>query len=65
MTLGQRILTLIAERPRLTESEIAERLFDDPYQQRVNSTCRRLLAEGRVRREGRGGPGDPYRYIIA
>ena len=29
---------------------------------RVNPQCRRLMEDGRVRREGGGGMGDPYRY---
>jgi hypothetical protein len=32
------------------------------YQQRVNSTCRRLFREGRVERHGTGGPGHPFTY---
>jgi hypothetical protein len=65
MTLADRILELVKQRTHPTEIEIAELLFDHPYQQRVNSTCRRLLAKGLVRREGGGGPADPYRYVAA
>ena len=64
MTVADRILDLVRRRPHVTERELAELLFDEAYQQRVNSTCRRLLAAGRVRREGRGGPGDPFRYVL-
>jgi hypothetical protein len=34
------------------------------YQQRVNSTCRRLVEEGIIVRQGRGGPGDPFTYHL-
>jgi hypothetical protein len=65
MTVSERIEDLVGRRPGLTEAEIARELFADPYQQRVNSTCRRLIRERRLRREGRGGPSDPYRYYLA
>jgi hypothetical protein len=32
------------------------------YQQRVNSTCRRLFREGHLERHGTGGPGHPFTY---
>jgi hypothetical protein len=32
------------------------------YQQRINSTCRRLFRERRVERHGTGGPGHPFTY---
>ena len=63
MTVADDILTLVKRRPDLTEAEIAVNLFgSDGYQQRVNSTCRRLLKERRVERRGKGGPGAPYTY---
>jgi hypothetical protein len=37
---------------------------DNAYQQRVNSTCRRLIAEGKLVRHGRGGQGDPFTYHL-
>lgn len=63
MTVADRIVDLVRHRPGLTEAEIADELFTNAYQQRVNSTCRRLLRESYVKREGRGGPNDPYRYF--
>lgn len=63
MTTSEDVESLVRRRSGLTEAQIAEELFINPYQQRVNSSCRRLLRESKVRREGRGGPGDPYRYF--
>jgi hypothetical protein len=62
MALVDEILELVKCKPGLTEAQIAEELFSDPYQQRVNSTCRRLVREAVIRRRGRGGPSDPFRY---
>ena len=59
-----RVLSAIEQRPNLTEIEIAEATLSNPYQQRVNPICRRLLKEGRVDRHGKGGPADPFRYTI-
>jgi hypothetical protein len=65
MTVADDIEDLVRRRPGWTESELAAKLFpDDPYQQRVNSTCRRLVREGRLQRQGRGGSGDPFRYYL-
>ena len=64
MALIDDLEALIAKTPGLTEAELAEVIFGpDAYQQRVNSTCRRLLKEGRVERRGQGYS-DPYRYHI-
>lgn len=63
MTMADRIEDLVRHRPGLTEAQIADELFSNAYQQRVNSTCRRLVRETRLRREGRGGVGDPFRYF--
>jgi hypothetical protein len=63
MTVADDILLLVTTRPGLTEAQIAERLFGRKgYQQRVNSTCRRLVREYRIERRGSGGPGDPFTY---
>ena len=64
MSMADDIEDLIRHRPMLTEIEIADELFVHPYQQRVNSTCRRLIREGRIKRHGRGGSADPFRYTI-
>jgi hypothetical protein len=63
MTLADDILSLVTRKPGLTEAEIAKHLFGRlGYQQRVNSTCRRLVREYRVERRGNGGPGHPFSY---
>ncbi len=63
MALVDDILSLITRQPGLTEAEIAKHLFGNlGYQQRVNSTCRRLIHEDCIERRGNGGPGDPFTY---
>ena len=63
MTLADDILSLVTRKPGLTEAEIAKHLFGRlGYQQRVNSTCRRLFREGHLERHGTGGPGHPFTY---
>lgn len=64
MALIDDVEQLIRKKPGLTEAQIAEDLFTNSYQQRVNSTCRRLLRESRVKRDGRGGRADPFTYSI-
>lgn len=65
MTLRQKIYELVARQPGLTEAEMACAIFgDDGYQQRVNSTCRRMIAAGEIERHGEGGPSDPFTYHI-
>lgn len=63
MTIADQIEALIGRRVGLTETQIADELFVNGYQQRVNSSCRRLQREGRARRVGRGGQNDPFRYF--
>lgn len=64
MSIADQTETLIRQRSGLTEAQIADELFSNGYQQRVNSSCRRLLRESRVRREGKGGRADPFRYFM-
>lgn len=65
MTVHEQIEDLVGRRPGLTEAEIASILFGaDGYQQRVNSDCRWLVGQGRIRRQGDGGPADPFRYYL-
>lgn len=53
----------IRKTPGLTATEIARGMFgDDGYHERVNAACRSLTTQGRVTRNGKGGPGDPFTY---
>ena len=64
-TVAERIIAQVGRRAGQTESDLSESLFgDDAYQQRVNSTCRRLVGEDILERRGRGGSVDPYRYHL-
>jgi hypothetical protein len=61
--LADHLEQLVWRRPGLTELALAKSIFGRMgYQQRVNSTCRRLFREGRVERHGTGGPGHPFTY---
>ena len=63
MALADDIDLLVFRKPGLTELGLAKSLFGRTgYQQRVNSTRRRLVREGRVERRGTGGPGHPFTY---
>jgi hypothetical protein len=63
MALADDIDLLVSRRPGLTELGLAKSLFGRmSYQQRINSTCRRLVIECRVERRGTGGPGHPFTY---
>ena len=68
MTVADDIMALVKRKRRLhlTEEDIADMLFgqDKAYQQRVNADCRLLVQEGRLVRNGRGGPDDPYTYSL-
>jgi hypothetical protein len=63
MALADHIDQLVSRRPGMTELALAKSLFGRVgYQQRVNSTCRRLFREGHLERHGTGGPGHPFTY---
>ena len=63
MALADHIDQLVSHRPGMTELALAKSLFGRVgYQQRVNSTCRRLFREGHLERHGTGGPGHPFTY---
>lgn len=50
--------------PGRTARELARLLYGDrAYQQLVNGECCYMLGRS-LRREGRGGNGDPYRYYL-
>ena len=46
----------------LTEKEILRDVVDDRYTREV---VRKLLAEAKIYRVGKGGPCDPFRYVAA
>jgi len=53
----------IRRRPGLTAAQIAAILFGiHGYGERVAAGCRLLLSRGRIKRQGLGGPGDPFTY---
>ena len=63
--IADRLLALIENYPGRTERELAVMLFGrNGYQQRVNQVLRSLVKKKRVRRQGRGGPGGPFQYVI-
>ncbi len=65
-TVAQRIKERIAEQPGLTEAELARAIFGaDGYQQRLNPSCRLMVAQGEIERLGSGGPSDPFTYRLA
>jgi len=63
MALADEIEKLVRRKPGLTQMDLARMLHGRAgYKQQVNLTCRRLVAEGRLERKGRGGWGDPFTY---
>jgi hypothetical protein len=64
MTVADDILSEVRRKAGLTEAELAALIFgrSKAYQQRVNSTCRRLVDEGQLVRRGKGGMADPFTY---
>ena len=69
MIIADEILDLLQRKRRLklTAAAIAEILSweDKTYQQRVKASCLMLYEQGRLIRDGRGRPADPYVYSIA
>ena len=52
--------------PGRTEVELTQAILGSRFNySRINAQTRRLLDVGLTRREGRGGPADPYRYYPA
>jgi hypothetical protein len=63
MMLADEIEELVLRKPGLTEIELARLLRGpDSYIPQVKSTCRSLVAEGRLERQGRGGLQQPFTY---
>lgn len=59
----RQILALLSAGEPLTQRQIQAQL--NAPQQRVSDALHRLLNLGEIRRVGRGGKGDPYRYLLA
>jgi len=67
MTITDDVETLIKRKPRLklTMDDISEMLFGKgAYPQRIERACQQLIAEGRLVRDGNGGPSSPYTYRV-
>ena len=66
MAIEDEIMYEVRRKEGRTEEELAALIFgrDKAYQQRVNSICRRLVAEGKVVRRGKGGARDPFKYHL-
>jgi len=63
MMLADEIEALVLRKPGLTEIELARMLRGpDSYLPQIKSTCRHLVAEGRLERQGRGGWQHPFTY---
>jgi hypothetical protein len=66
MTVADDIMHEVRRKAGRTEDELAALIFgrDNGYQQRVNSTCRRLVTERKLVRRGKGGQADPFTYHL-
>jgi hypothetical protein len=63
MALAEEIEDLVRRNPGLTDVVLGRMLQGHfIYQQQVNSACRRLVAEGRIERQGKGGWQHPFTY---
>jgi hypothetical protein len=63
VTMADAIETLIARHPGLTAAQISQTLFANECEsERVNLICRRLIAEGRIKRRGSGTIASPFAY---
>jgi hypothetical protein len=61
MALADEIEVLVRRKPGLTQMDLVRGLHGRAAQG-INSACRRLVAEGRIERQGRGGWGSPFTY---
>ena len=63
VTVAAAIETLISRQPGLTAAQIFQLLFANECEcERVDLMCRRLIAEGRLKRCGAGTIADPFAY---
>lgn len=63
VSVADDIEALVGRHPGLTAAEISETLFANENDlHRVNLICRRLIAEGRIRRSGAGTVTDPFKF---
>src|SRR5262245_48648398 len=63
ITVADSIEALVSSQPGLTELEIAKALFaSEKDLQRIHMMCRRLIAEGRLTRNGVGTTTNPFTY---
>jgi DNA-binding HxlR family transcriptional regulator len=65
-TYLEQVKNILLTRPGLTHRELAEAVFgsDNPYQQRLMSQLMQLESRGLVRKEGKGGSKDQFRYFL-
>ena len=63
VSVADAIETLIASQPGLTATQISQVLFANKSEaERVDLMCRRLIAEGRLKRSGAGTVANPFAY---
>lgn len=63
ITVADAIETLVARQPGLTAAQISQALFANECDSgRVHLMCRRLIAEGRIKRRGAGAISNPFAY---
>jgi hypothetical protein len=63
VTMADAIEALIARHPGLTAAQVSQRLFANECEsERVDLMCRRLMAEGRIKRCGDGTITSPFAY---
>ena len=61
--LQRRLLHLVTTNPGRTALDMTRALYrPELLHSRLSVQLRSLLKEGKIRREGRGGKRDPYRY---
>ena len=61
--LADEIEKLVRSTPGLTDMDLARALHERARSRhRINSSCRHLVAEGRIERQGRGGSQSPFAY---